>query len=615
MAELIAALQHPQALITLAVLLLAVVLFVTGWLAPELTGLLSVALLVSSGVLTPEQGLAGFGSPALITLMGLFAVSAALFRSGALDRLRELIASERIRSSRRMVALLTLVVAPISAVVPNTPIVASLLPVLESWCRRRRIAPSRVLLPLSFATVLGGTLTLLGSSVNLLASDISRQFGLGPLELFSMTAIGLPVWLAGSVFMLLAPSGLLPSRGEDDSQLATSPSQSGYTTEVTIPPNSSLVGQTLRHSRLQRRFDVDVLELQRGAERLLPPLADRRLEAGDRLLLRVTRDDLLRLQQDHTIQLADAQRPPGNPMAFSDLEATLFSTEVDGGQRTVEVLLPAGSTLAGASLRELRFRQRHNATVLALRRGQQTVQERLGQAVLREGDVLLLQAPLDAIRGLQASNDLLVLDQLENDLPTVRRKPLAIGIAVLMLLIPTLTPIPLVAAVLLAVVAMVITGCLRPGEVQRSIRLDVILLLGSLSSFSVAMQTSGLADGLAADLERLLQPWPAYAALAAMFLVTTLITNVMSNAASVALLVPVATQLAQPLGLPPQSLLMLVLFGASQSFLTPMGYQTNLMVFGPGRYHFLDVPRYGAGLTVIMTLLVPALILRQVQGG
>lgn len=615
MAELIAALQHPQALITLAVLLLAVVLFVTGWLAPELTGLLSVALLVSSGVLTPEQGLAGFGSPALITLMGLFAVSAALFRSGALDRLRELIASERIRSSRRMVALLTLVVAPISAVVPNTPIVASLLPVLESWCRRRRIAPSRVLLPLSFATVLGGTLTLLGSSVNLLASDISRQLGLGPLELFSMTAIGLPVWLAGSVFMLLAPSGLLPSRGEDDNQLTTSPSQSGYTTEVTIPSNSSLVGQTLRHSRLQRRFDADVLELQRGAERLLPPLADRRLEAGDRLLLRVTRDDLLRLQQDHTIQLADAQRPPGNPMAFSDLEATLFSTEVDGGQRTVEVLLPAGSTLAGASLRELRFRQRHNATVLALRRGQQTVQERLGQAVLREGDVLLLQAPLDAIRGLQASNDLLVLDQLENDLPTVRRKPLAIGIAVLMLLIPTLTPIPLVAAVLLAVVAMVITGCLRPGEVQRSIRLDVILLLGSLSSFSVAMQTSGLADGLAADLERLLQPWPAYAALAAMFLVTTLITNVMSNAASVALLVPVATQLAQPLGLPPQSLLMLVLFGASQSFLTPMGYQTNLMVFGPGRYHFLDVPRYGAGLTVIMTLLVPALILRQVQGG
>ena len=607
MVELTAALQNPQAQITLAVLGLAVVLFVTGALAPELTGLLSVALLMSTGVLTPEQGLAGFGSPALITLMGLFAVSAALFRSGALDRLRELIASERIRSSRRMVALLSLVVGPISGVVPNTPVVASLLPVIETWCHRRRIAPSRVLLPLSFATLLGGTLTLLGSSVNLLASDISHQLGLGTLELFSFTAIGIPVWLAGSAYMLVA-SGLLPNRSDTSERLRTDQSQIGYFTEVSIPNNSSLVGQTLRHSRLQRRFDVDVLELQRGRERVLPPLADRRLEAGDRLLLRVTRADLLRLQQEHTIQLADANRPAANPMALSAGDKPLFSNE-ESGQKTVEVLLPAGSTLAGASLRELRFRQRHNATVLALRRGQQTVQERLGQAVLREGDVLLLQAPFDAIRGLQASNDLLVLDQLENDLPTVQRKPLAVSIALLMLLIPTVTPIPLVAAVLLAVVLLVLVRCLRPGEVQRAIRLDVILLLGSLSSFSVALQTSGLADGLAADLERLLLQWPAYWSLVMIFLVTTLITNVMSNAASVALLIPVATQLAQPLGIPAQAMLLVVLFGASQCFLTPIGYQTNLMVFGPGRYRFLDVPRYGAGLTVLMCLLVPALIL------
>jgi len=607
MVELTAALQNPQAQITLAVLGLAVVLFVTGALAPELTGLLSVALLMSTGVLTPEQGLAGFGSPALITLMGLFAVSAALFRSGALDRLRELIASERIRSSRRMVALLSLVVGPISGVVPNTPVVASLLPVIETWCHRRRISPSRVLLPLSFATLLGGTLTLLGSSVNLLASDISRQLGFGTLELFSFTAIGIPVWLAGSAYMLVA-SGLLPNRSDTSERLRTDQSQVGYFTEVSIPNNSSLVGQTLRHSRLQRRFDVDVLELQRGRERVLPPLADRRLEAGDRLLLRVTRADLLRLQQEHTIQLADANRPAANPMALSAGDKPLFSNE-ESGQKTVEVLLPAGSTLAGASLRELRFRQRHNATVLALRRGQQTVQERLGQAVLREGDVLLLQAPFDAIRGLQASNDLLVLDQLENDLPTVQRKPLAVSIALVMLLIPTVTPIPLVAAVLLAVVLLVLVRCLRPGEVQRAIRLDVILLLGSLSSFSVALQTSGLADGLAADLERLLLQWPAYWSLVMIFLVTTLITNVMSNAASVALLIPVATQLAQPLGIPAQAMLLVVLFGASQCFLTPIGYQTNLMVFGPGRYRFLDVPRYGAGLTVLMCLLVPALIL------
>ena len=599
MVELISALQDPEALITLAVLVLAVGLFVSGALAPELTGLLSLGLLIATGVLTPPEALAGFGSPALITLMGLFPVSAALFKSGALDRLRALIASDRIRSPRRLIALMAFVIAPVSGIVPNTPVVASLLPVMENRCQRRGISPSRVLLPLSFSTVLGGTLTLLGSSVNLLVSDISQQLGYGSLELFSFTLISLPIWLAGAAYLVLAPRFLLPDRGRVGDDLGLSPRSSGYCTEVTIPRNSELVGVSLHNSRLQRRFDVDVLELQRGEARLLPPLADRKLQAGDHLLLRVTREDLLRLQQDHTVQLTTQGRNAGIDLDPGE----------SGGQKTVEVLLPAGSTLAGASLRELRFRQRHNATVLALRRGQETVQERLGQAVLREGDVLLLQAPLDSIRGLQASNDLLVLDRLEDDLPTVRRKPMVISIAVLMLLLPSLTPMPLVASVLLATVAVVASGCLRPGELQRAIRLDVILLLGSLSSFSVALQSTGLADGLAGGLERLLEGWPTYGSLMLIFIGTTLLTQVMSNAASVALLAPVAVQLAPSLALPATALLITVLFGASQSFLTPVGYQTNLMVFGPGRYRFLDVTRYGLGLTLIMTVLVPALIL------
>ena len=597
MTELISSLQTPHAFITLSVLGLAVILFITGALAPELTGLLSLGLLLACGVLSPQEALAGFGSPALITLLGLFPVSAALFKSGALDRLRGLIASERIRSPRRLIALMAFVIAPVSGVVPNTPVVASLLPVVENWCHRHGISPSRVLLPLSFSTVLGGTLTLLGSSVNLLVSDISQQLGYGSFELFTFTLISLPIWLVGALYLVLAPRALLPDRGKDLDDL--SPQRSGYCTEVTIPSASELVGRSLLNSRLQRRFDVDVLEIQRGGERLLPPLADRRLEAGDHLLLRVTRDDLLRLQQDHTVQLTTQGQNDGSSL----------NTSQASGQKTVEVLLPAGSTLAGASLRELRFRQRHNATVLALRRGQETVQERLGQVVLREGDVLLLQAPFDSIRGLQASNDLLVLDRLEDDLPTVGRKPMAVSIAIAMLLLPTITPIPLVAAVLLAMVSVVATGCLRLGELQRSIRLDVILLLGSLTSFSVALQTTGLADALAAGVQQWLDGWPIYYALVAIFFGTTLLTQVMSNAASVALLAPVAVQLSPALGLSPFALLITVLFGASQSFLTPVGYQTNLMVFGPGRYRFLDVTRYGLGLTLIMTALIPALIL------
>jgi len=235
--------QNPQAVITLLVLILAIFLFIAGSLAPELTGLLSVALLIATGVLSPQKALAGFGSPALITLMGLFAVSAALFKSGALDRLRELIASESIKTPKRLIALLGFVVAPISGIVPNTPVVASLLPVIEAWCIKRKLSPSRVLLPLSFATVLGGTLTLLGSSVNLLVSDISEQLGYGSFDLFTFTSIGIPIWFVGTAYLLLAPQFLLPDRGVINNEFSGSSDQTRYFTEVFIPKDSELVGQ------------------------------------------------------------------------------------------------------------------------------------------------------------------------------------------------------------------------------------------------------------------------------------------------------------------------------------------------------------------------------------
>lgn len=587
-----------DALITVLVLFLSIILFIRNTIAPELTGLLCVGIFIVTGVLTPEKALSGFGSPSLITLMGLFAVSSALFKSGALDRVRELISSENIKTPRRLILLITFLIAPISGIVPNTPVVASLLPLIEGWCERRNISPSKVLLPLSFATLLGGTLTLLGSSVNLLVSDISQQLGYGALELFSLTSIGIPVWLIGTTYIIFVSDVLLPDRGRNKDFIKNG-SMNIYFTEVTIPSSSELVGQSVRNSRLQRRFDVDVLELQRNGKVILPPLADRKFEPEDRLIVRVTRADLLRLQQEHTILLAENKRSIGG--------TNLLSTEE--GTKTFEALLPSGSTLAGASLRELRFRQRHNATVLALRRGQQTVQERLGQAVLRAGDVLLLQAPLDSIRGLQASNDLLILDQFEDDLPFIIRKPIAIAIAIGMVLLPSLTNIPLVGAVLLAVIAMVACGCLRPAEIQRSIRLDIILLLGSLSSFSVAMQVTGLADLIAINLDFVLSGMPLYFALIVIFVATVILTQFISNAASVALILPVVIQFSSVLGISPNALIMLVLFGASQSFLTPMGYQTNLMVYGPGRYRFFDITKYGAGLTLIMSLTVPALII------
>jgi di/tricarboxylate transporter len=481
--------------------------------------------------------------------------------------------------------------------------VATLLPVLEGWCQRRRISPSKVLLPLSFATVLGGTISLLGTSTNLLASDVSRQLGYGSLELFSFSSIGIPIWLLGSLYMLWASGRLLPDRGSGDDDLLAGLAREGYLTDVLIPERSELIGQSLHNSRLQRRFDVDVLELHRGDRSFGAPFADVTLEAGDRLLLRCNRENLLRLQQEHTVTLA----PVGD--AQDDLRE--LAGQPGSPQRVVEVLLPNGSTIAGTSMRDQRFRQRYNATVLAVRRGNQVLRERLGRVVLQAGDVLLLQAPLDAIRGMQANNDLVLLEELEKDLPTTDRKWVAVIVAALVIVLPLFKVINLMAAVLLAVVVMVATGCLRPGELQRSVRWDVILLLGSLSCFSAAMQKTGLAEAMATDLLRSLHDWPAYAVLLVVFVLAQLFTEALSNGTTVVLMMPIATELAKGLGLPPMAFIFAILFAASQSFLTPIGYQTNLMVFGPGRYRFLDMTRYGAPLTLGLAVVVPWLICRR----
>ena len=580
-----------SALITLLLLVLAIACFVGGWLAPELVALLAAGLLMATGVLTPTEALAGFGSPALITLVGLFVLSNGLLHSGALDRLRELLASPRIRNPSQLMLVLGFVVAPISGFIPNTPIVAILLPVVQGWCQRRGISPSRVLMPLSFATLIGGTITLIGTSTSLLASDLVTRLGYGSYGLFSFTAIGIPVWLIGACYLVIA-GRFLPDRGDQRDDNLQALSRDGYLTEVVIPTLSPLCGVTLYASRLQRRFDVDVLDVHRDGQRLQPPLAQLRLQASDRLLLRCSRQELLRLQQDRMV----------------DLAGTLLAEELPHIRHT-EVLVPSGSFLAGATLCELRFRQRFNATVLAVNRANSTLRDRLGRVVLREGDMLLLQAPLDALRGLQQASDLVVLDQLDDDLPSTHRKGLAISVMLAVLLLAGFKVMPLVAAVLVGVAVLVIGNCLDAGTALRSIRWDLYLLLGGLYSFSVALQKTGLADQAASSLLTLLQHSSAFGALLVIYAITLVATELLSNAAAVALVLPIAAAVATGLEQQPMLFATAVVFAASQSFLSPIGYQTNLMVYAPGRYHILDFFRFGWPLSLAYTLMVPILLL------
>lgn len=351
---------------------------------------------------------------------------------------------------------------------------------------------------------------------------MSAKLGYGEFQLFSFTAIGIPVWLLGSLYLLLA-AHFLPDRGHDGGTSLTELTRQGYLTEVVLPSRSPLCDRTLHASRLQRRFDGDVL-------------------AVHRLLLRCSRSELLRLQHDQMVALAGT-------------------------------LLDAPDAAGGCTLRDLRFRQRFNATVLAVKRANTTLQDRLGRLTLKEGDLLLVQAPLDAIRGLQENSELVVLDELESDLPTTHRKGLAVLTMLAVLLLSGLQIMPLVAA----------------------------------------LQQSGLAQLAADALLVRLGGWPVYGALVAVYVVTLVGTELLSNGATVVLLLPVVAKLAVGLNQPPLMFIHAVVFAASQSFLSPIGYQTNLMVYSPGNYRFLDFLRFGWPLSLLYAVLIPLVILQTTQ--
>lgn len=588
---------------TVGTLIAAIALFIWEPIPAELTALAACALLIACGIVSPADGLAGFGSSAVLTLLGFFVISAGLNSSGAFDGIRSLMASSKLRHPRRQIALMGLLLGPVSGFIANTPLVASFLPVVEGWCRRRGVAPSRLLLPLSYVTVLGGTLTLLGTSTNLVAAQLIDKLGIGHLGLFTMTPIGIPVYLVGVTYLLFSQR-LLPERDPQSGRsLAIDWDLETYLTEVSIPAGSPLVGQTLRSSSLQRRYDLDVVEIIRGAQRLELPLSDRPLQSGDILMLRCSRQELLRLRSEESVTLV----PQGELASLPDADNPTES----GSDRLVELLVTDGSLLQGGSLRELRFRQRFNATVLAVRRGRRVIRERLGRVPLLAGDVLLVQAPMDSIRGLQNSNDVVVLQQIEDERLTQGKGVWALGIFAVTLLVASFNVMPLVAAALLGAIAMVVSGCLSPGRFMDAVRWDVLILIGALMAFEEAFKATGLTSQLADFVSGLGRQLPPLASLYVVYAMTVALTEVLSNVATVALLLPVGVAIAQQLGQPPMAFALAITFAASNSFMTPVGYQTNLMVYGPGGYRYMDVVKYGAPLSLLLLGLTPFLIGRQ----
>ncbi|NCO75380.1 MAG: SLC13 family permease [Cyanobacteria bacterium] len=588
--------------LTITVLIVALIAFIAEWLPVDLTSLSVAVVLMLLGLVSPSEGISGFGNSATITVMAMFILSAGLTKTGILNTVRDWLIKFGGKNPSQQIFTLGMIIGPISAFINNTAVVAIFLPIVEQWSKQTKISVSKLLIPMSFLTILGGLITLLGTSTNILASGIAVQLGYKEFSIFQFTALGIPVFLIGLIYISLAAPKILPSRkpagGEsfsEDYELKE------YVSEMIIPPKSSLIGQTLRSSEIQRKFDLDILEIIRNDEHFPPPLADKVLALGDILLVRGSRNNLLNIKDERGVEiLAD----------FKFNSTNLEKENNNEEEKIAEVLILSNSRLIGATLKDLRFRQRYNCTVLAIRRGQELIRERLGKVTLKFGDLLLIQAPKESFIGLQTTRELLVLEEKNRE--GLRQDKALISLTIIMgvILISALDIIPILSASLTGVILMVITGCLKPGEIYGTVRWDIIFLLAGLIPLGVAMDNSGTNQWLVDKLLLVGGNLSGYWILVLLYFATSMLTEVLSNNAAVVLMIPIAVKIAESMGYDALSFMYVVTFAASNSYLAPIGYQTNTMVYAPGGYKFLDYTRLGLPLTITLTLIVPLLIMK-----
>jgi di/tricarboxylate transporter len=549
-------------------------------------GLLASPLVVFADY--PADGLSGFANAATLTVLAMFILSDGVQRTGVVQLLGERIAIITGGSESRQLGAIVGLVGPISGFINNTAAVAILLPMVTDLAERGRTSPSKLLLPLSYASMFGGMLTLIGTSTNILASDLSARLIGRPISMFEFTHLGIIVTAVGSVYLLTVGRRLTPERIKPESDLTEEFEMADYLTEVSVREDSPLVGQQVRQALVETEFDVDLIQLIRHGDVFLEPLGPKEIQPGDIFALRTDRETLLELLEVEGLELM--------PVTVDEAELEAAGE----GQNLVEVVVAPGSSLVGQSLTTASFRQRYNATVLALRRGGELVRERMDNLPLRVGDTLLVEATTDNIERLDENRNFIVAQTIERRQFRRSKIPVAVGIVAGVVAVAALNIVPIVVSALAGALLMVLTGCLRPTELYDAIHWDVVFLLAGVIPLGIAMQETGAA-GLLADLivstSTLL---PLLGVLGVFYLVTALLTNVISNNASVVLMIPVAVEASQGVGANPFAFVLAVTFAASTAFMTPVGYQTNLFVYGPGGYRFTDYLRVGAPLQLVV---------------
>ncbi len=583
-----------EIMLLLFVVCAAVVLFSLEHLPTDVIALGILLTLALTDLLPPDEIFAGFGSDTVVMIFGLLVLTAALVRTGVVDMIGSRLLRMTGEKSHGLLGIIMGTTALLSAFISNTATTALFVPLTISLARRARISASRLLMPLAFASILASSVTLISSSTNIVVSGIMSQHNITPLGMFELTPVGLPIALAGLTYMLFIGQKLIPDR-----EAPPDPNEAfgirPYLSEVVILPGSPLIGKTLAEAGLGRDMDLTVMRVVRDKNRYLVPNGGLKLEEGDELLVEGQHNDILKIKDGAGIGLkADVK-----------LSDPRLQTEM---LQLVEVILLPRSPLIGRTLKTLRFRQHYGLQVLGISRRGKNIFRKLSQARLRSGDQLLLQGPRANITTLDEDNVVHIIGAVDNTRPNRKRAPQAIAIfaGVLALAAANLLSLPL--AVALGTLLAFITRCITPEEAYREVEWKALIVIGSMLALGSAMEYTGAAKFLAAQIVSFTQHTNPILLLSAFFMLTLLLTQPMSNQAAAVVVLPIALQTALQLGLNPRTFCIMIAVGASCSFITPLE-PACLMIYGPGHYRFMDFVKVGSLLTLLVygiaILLVP----------
>jgi di/tricarboxylate transporter len=547
--------------------------------------------------ITVKEALSGFSNPATITVMSMFVFSMAIQKSGAVQLLGDKISQITGSNEKKQVAMISILSGTTSSVIYNTPIVAALIPMVRDLARRTKVSPSKLLIPLSYATMLGGTMTLIGTSTNLLASQtVDRLLG-EPFHIFEFTALGVMVLIVGIIYLITIGHRLVPERIKIDTELTNEYDMRDYLSKVLIEKNSKFVGKVVKDIYDEKELDYDILRLIRGDEEFMEPLDSKTIMANDYLIIRATSETLVELVSKKGIKTL--------PELIVDDASVEQKLE---GETMVEIVVPNHSFLVDKTLEELNFLDRYDCTVLAIRRGEDVTREAMEDYRFKPGDLILLLVTQDTFERMRENNDFIIDKTYNKNYYDSKKMYISLAVLIFFILSVSFNLIPVAIAAFASALSMVLLKVIGKNEFFDAIDWEVFFLLAGLIPFGIALEKTGTAKYIANKILNLSSVLSTLYMLMIIYFITSLITNVISNNASVLLMIPIAIEAANQLNSNPIAFAIAVTFAASAAFASPMGYQTNLMVYSSGGYNFKDFIVAGAPLQLIMTLVVPLLI-------